>query len=92
MLQVKEKDFESFFKVPFNVRGHKSLYAPLFKPDLKKMLSTKNPVFKSENDFTYYTVFKSGVAAGRITAHVHKEFNERFGLKRCYFGFFESMF
>ena len=89
MLQVKEKDFESFFNVPFNVRGKKSLYASPLKPDLKKMLSIENPVFKSEEDFTFYSVFKDGVAVGRITAHVHRAFNEKYKLNKCYFGFFE---
>lgn len=91
MLTVKEKDFKSFFKVPFHVRAGNKLYAAPFKFDLKKQLSLKNPIFKTENDFTYYTVFKNNTPVGRITAHVHKRFNEKFKLNRCYFGFFESI-
>ena len=91
MLQILEKDFESFFRVPFEVRGKKSLYAAPFKPDLKKMLSIKNPIFKSESDFVFYTAIKNNVPVGRITAHVHKAFNSRFNTKKCYFGFFECI-
>ena len=91
MLQILEKDFESFFHVPFEVRGKKSLYAAPFKPDLKKMLSLKNPIFKSENDFTFYTAIKNNVPVGRISVHVHHSFNNRYNTKKCYFGFFECI-
>ncbi|MEO8145982.1 MAG: GNAT family N-acetyltransferase [Bacteroidia bacterium] len=91
MIKILEKDFESFFRVPFEVRGQKSLYAAPFKPDLKKMLSTKNPIFKSESDFTFYTAVKDNVPVGRITAHVHHAFNKRFNTNKCYFGFFECI-
>jgi GNAT superfamily N-acetyltransferase len=90
-MKVVEKDFSSFFKVPFEVRGKNSLYAAPFRPDLKKMLSVKNPIFKSENDFTYYTLFKEGRVAGRISAHIHHDFNSKFKTQKCYFGFFECI-
>ena len=91
MIKIAEKDFESFFRVPFEVRGEKSLYAAPFKPDLKKMLSTKNPIFRTENDFTYYAAMKDNKPVGRITAHIHHEFNKRYNTKKCYFGFFECI-
>lgn len=91
MLQFKEKDFESFFNVPFSIRGRNSFYASPFKPDLKKILSAENPIFKTENDYTYYTVFKNNLPAGRITAHFHKTFNEKFNQRKCYFGYFECI-
>lgn len=91
MIKVLENDFESFFRIPFEVRGKNSLYAAPFKPDLKKMLSTKNPIFKSENDFRFYTIFKNDNPAGRITAHLHHAFNNKFNTNKCYFGFFECI-
>lgn len=91
MTEILEKDFESFFRVPFEVRGEKSLYASPFKPDLKKMLSVENPIFKSESDFTFYTIKKDNRPVGRITAHLHHAFNERYRTKTCYFGFFECV-
>ena len=48
MLEILEKDFNSFFKVPYEIRGTTSLFAGTFEPDLKKMLSLKNPIFNSE--------------------------------------------
>jgi hypothetical protein len=91
MIKILEKDFESFFRVPFEVRGEKSFYAAPFKSDLKKMLSTKNPIFSSENDFTYYTIIKNNRPVGRITAHLHHAFNLRYNTNTCYFGFFECV-
>jgi GNAT superfamily N-acetyltransferase len=91
MIKILEKDFESFFRVPFEVRGEKSHYASPFKPDLKKMLSTDNPMFKSETDFTYYTITNNNKPVGRISVQVHVSFNLRFGSKSCYFGFFECI-
>jgi hypothetical protein len=88
-MEIKEKDFRTFFRVPFEIRGKRSLFASTFRPDLKKMLSTKNPIFESENDFTYFTIIKNGIPIGRITAHIHQDFNLRFNKKKCYFGFFE---
>lgn len=91
MITIKEKDFESFFEAPFLIRGKKTHFASTFKSDLKKMLSTQNPIFKTENDYTYYTIFENNRPVGRISAHIHHAFNERYDTKKCYFGFFECI-
>jgi GNAT superfamily N-acetyltransferase len=91
MITILEKDFETFFRTPFEIRGEQSLYAAPFKTDLAKMLSTQNPIFASEQDFTYYTALKEGKPVGRITAHLHHAFNARFQTQKCYFGFFECI-
>ena len=90
-MEIVEKDFSSFYNVPFEVRGKNSLYAAPFKPDLKKMLSIQNPIFKSENDFTFYTLLKDGRLAGRISVQIHHDFNRKFKVRKCYFGFFECI-
>jgi hypothetical protein len=51
----------------------------------------ENPIFKSAADFTYFTIFQNAQPVGRITAHVHHAFNERYNTKKCYFGFFECI-
>ena len=91
MIKILVKDFESFFRTPFEVRGKKSFFATTFKPDLKKMLSTQNPIFRSEKDFIYCTAIKDNKPVGRITAHIHYEYNKRFNTNKCYFGFFECI-
>ncbi|MDG1517703.1 MAG: GNAT family N-acetyltransferase [Flavobacteriales bacterium] len=90
-MKIVSRDFNSFFKAPFEIRGKKTFYASPFKPDLKKMLSLENPIFSSEKDYNYYTALKNGKIVGRISAHVHRAYNERFQTKSCYYGFFECV-
>jgi RimJ/RimL family protein N-acetyltransferase len=89
MLSIKERDFSSFFNVPFEVYEPELGYVSLLKTDLKKFLSTKNPLFNSTEDFTYFTAFRNNKPIGRIVAHIHHASNEKFNLKRSYFGFFD---
>ena len=91
MIEIVEGDFNSFFNAPFEIRGRGSLYASPFKSDLKNMLSLKNPIFFSENDYSYFTAFKNGKIVGRVSAHVHNAYNKRFNTKTCYFGLFECI-
>jgi hypothetical protein len=91
MTNILKNDINTFFEVPFVVRGEKSAFASTFKPDLKQMLSTQNPIFKSENDFVYYTFIQKNKPVGRISVHLHHDFNARYGTKKCYFGFFECI-
>ena len=41
------------------------------------------------DDFAIFTAHENGAVRGRITAHVHRASNTRFGLKRGYFGYFD---
>ncbi|MEO6190401.1 MAG: hypothetical protein ABIO44_08570 [Saprospiraceae bacterium] len=91
MVEILEKDFNSFFKVPYAIRGANSLFAGTFEPDLKKMLSVKNPIFNSEEDYTYFTIKKNNEFVGRISVHIHHAYNRHYNEKKCYFGFFECI-
>jgi RimJ/RimL family protein N-acetyltransferase len=90
MIEVRRGDFESFFAVPGLVYSQDFPHVSMFKMDLKRFLSTENPLFKNENDFAFWTAFKDGKPVGRITSHVHRRSNEVYNLKRCYFGFFDA--
>jgi hypothetical protein len=87
--EVLEKDFESFFQVPFV--AYKDIpFVSIFKPDLKRFLSKKeNPLFSKYGDFTYFTVLRDKQPVGRIIAHIHHASNSRHNLKWSYFGFFD---
>lgn len=86
---IIEQDFESFFEVPFVVYKDTPYVSP-FKDDLKRFLDKKNnPLFSKYGSFTYFTCLKSNKPIGRIVAHIHRSSNERFHLKRSYFGFFD---
>ena len=86
-IKIKEKDFESFFQVPFNI-DLENYISPL-KDDLKRMLSDSNPLFKNYGEFTYFTAMKDNKAVGRVTAHIHNKSNEKFDTRTGYFGHFE---
>jgi len=89
MLTLLERDFASFFEVPFKVYGPRSPYVSPMRSDLARFLSVKNPLFKSDDDFTYFTAIKDGVFVGRITAHLHRAALNIHDAHTCYFGFFD---
>jgi len=87
MVEIRERDFESFFQAPFNAYGRDSHFVSPFKPDLKRFLDNcQNPLFTRFGDGTYFTAHRDGKAVGRITAHLHRASNERHGWNRSYFG------
>ncbi|WP_136440537.1 GNAT family N-acetyltransferase [Pacificoceanicola onchidii] len=90
MITLKEKHFESFFAVPFEAYGTEQPYVSPFKSDLKRFLTAgTNPLFPSEDSFTYLTAFKHGQPLGRIVVHAHAASNEKHGTNRASFGFFD---
>lgn len=91
MISIKENNFNSFFKVPFEIYGDGFPHVSYLNADLKRFLSLENPLFKSENDFRYFTIEKDGQLAGRILAHIHHASNQKYGLKRGYFGYFDCI-
>jgi hypothetical protein len=89
-LTLRERDFEPFFAAPFEAYGLDTSYVSPMKGDLKRFLSTaENPLFKSDDELTYFTAHRDGKTVGRITAHVHTASNELHGWNRCYFGYFD---
>ncbi|WP_150526660.1 GNAT family N-acetyltransferase [Roseibium sediminis] len=89
MIEIRERDFEGFFSVPFNVYGEKEHYVSPMKADLRKMLSEQNPLFSGSEDFTYLTAFENGTAVGRIVVHIHHASNTRHQTEQASFGFFD---
>ena len=89
MLTLKERDFGSFFQAPFVAYDADSHYVSPMKADLARFLSLQNPLFASEDDFTYFTALRDGQPVGRITAHLHRASLETHSAKTGYFGFFD---
>lgn len=91
MLTLRERDFDSFFEAPFRAYGEESHYVSPMKMDLRRFLDpASNPLFRGGDNLSYFTAHNDrGIPVGRITAHIHRESNERFGWKRGYFGFFD---
>lgn len=91
MLEIKEKDFNTFFNVPFEIYSDDLGYVSPFKSDLKRFLSVENPIFKSVDDFTFFTAIRDGKLVGRIVAHIHHASNEKFQTNNSYFGMFDCI-
>lgn len=90
MVIIKERDFDSFFKVPFHAYGQKTNYVSPMRSDLKRILSaSENPLFASDNDFSYFTAFQDRQPIGRIVVHQHAASNTLHKTNQANFGFFD---
>lgn len=88
--RVIERDFDSFFRVPFVQYGPDQAYVSPLRSDLESMLDgCRNPVFRDPDSITYFTVLDGDTPVGRITAHVHAASNERYHRRSASFGFFD---
>lgn len=88
-LEFKERDFGSFFDVPFRVYPDHIPWVSMLRSDLRDMLDTKKNPHWQNAEGTYYTAFQDGVPVGRIVAHVHHAANALFHEKAASFGFFD---
>jgi len=87
--QILQKDFDSFFLAPTEAYGKDSPFVSQMKPDIRRFLSLKNPLFQSADDFSYFTLVDGRRPVGRIAVHCHRASNEKFNLKQAYFGYFD---
>ncbi|HSC88456.1 MAG TPA: hypothetical protein VLC09_14335, partial [Polyangiaceae bacterium] len=58
--------------------------------DIKGRLSRKNPFFEHAEG-TIFTAHRDGVCVGRATAQIDRAWNERYGEKTAFFGFFDTI-
>jgi hypothetical protein len=91
MITLKERNIDSFFKVPFEIYPEDFGFVSPLKSDLKRFLSVGNPLFKTDKDFSFFTAFKDEKIVGRIVTHIHHQANELYNLKRSYFGFLDCI-
>ncbi len=90
MIELLERDFDAFFQVPFQAYGNRSSYVSPMKGDLRRFLSArKNPLFESDDDFTFFTAHENGEPLGRIVVHHHRASNRLHRTNRACFGFFD---
>jgi RimJ/RimL family protein N-acetyltransferase len=94
MLEIESGDREAFFRAPFEAYGQENPYVTPMRSDLERYFdAAKNPLFRAGNPFRIFTAHRreSGRRriVGRISAHVHGASNERHGISRAYFGFFD---
>lgn len=89
MIEIRSNDFETFFQTPFEIYERDAPYVSPMKGDLRKALSTENPLFETTDDFAFWTALRDGRPMGRIVAHHHRASNLKFGTNRASFGFFD---
>ena len=88
---IKEGKFNDFFKVGEVVYPEGSPYVSLFKDDIKRFLSSDNPLFSKFGRGTYFVAYQDNKPVGRIVAHIHEASNQKFNWKRGYFGYFDCI-
>jgi len=89
-LTLREGDREAFFEAPFNAYPPQIGYVSPMRGDLMRMLDpAKNPLWQAGNPFRFWTVHRGEKPLGRIIAHLHCQSNERWGMRRAQFGFFD---
>jgi len=87
--RLVEKDFDSFFQVPFRQYGPEETYVSPLASDLRAMLDgRRNPIFDADA-LTYFTVLRGDTPVGRLSAQVHTASNLRYGRRSASFGFFD---
>ena len=92
MIEFRERDFSSFFEVPFKAYQKSDYYVSAMRSDLKQFLTAGlNPLFKSTNDFTYFSALDDGQPVGRIVVHIHRASNAAHNTNRASFGFFDCI-
>ena len=86
---ISERDLDGFVRTPAVIYPAELGFVSLLKSDLARFLSMKNPLFRSEKDFSYWVAYRGTRPVGRILAHIHRASNELFAQKRAYFGYFD---
>jgi GNAT superfamily N-acetyltransferase len=88
--QLVRDDFGAFFEVPFRQYGAEVEYVSPFRGDLARFLDARaNPTFPDRDDLTTFALVRGGAPVGRITAHVQRGYNDKFGTRTGFFGFFD---
>ena len=89
-LRLEEGNFEAFFRCPFDIYPSSSPYVSPLKSDLQRFVDpARNPLLKQGGYLHYFTVHEGDRVLGRLVAHNHPASDQRHGLRRGCFGFFD---
>lgn len=89
-MELRERDFDAFFRAPFDAYGDNTPYVSPMRTDFARFLTAGvNPLFPTNDHFTYFTAHRDDRVLGRITAHMHAESNALYNTKLGYFGYFD---
>ena len=90
-IEIREGDFETFWRVPLDIYPADSPYVPPMRADLQRYLDpARNPLMRDGGGrLTFFTALRDGRPVGRLTAHTHPASNALHKTDRCQFGFFD---
>jgi GNAT superfamily N-acetyltransferase len=81
----------AYVDVPWRVYAGDPTWVPPLKSDMRRQLNRrKNPFFGHAN-VEHFVAFDDARPVGRIAATIYPPYNERFGPKTGFFGFFETI-
>lgn len=87
MLEIREGDFQAFFRAPFECYSAEMHWSSPMKGDLQRALdATRNPLFRDHGRCSLFTAHRGEKVVGRILAHVHDAYNRQYGQSRGCFG------
>lgn len=90
-LTLVRGDLDLFFRTPFEIYPHDTPYVSPMKSDLERYLDpTRNPLLTGGGALDAFVVTRDGRPVARATAHRHPAANQRHGLSRTSFGFFDA--
>jgi GNAT superfamily N-acetyltransferase len=80
----------AFVELPWTIYRDDPNWVPPLKSDFRRNMSRKNPFFRYAS-IQHYVAFRNNEAVGRVAATVYPEYNDKYGAKTGFFGFFESV-
>jgi len=83
------RDLKAFIDLPFRLHANHPLWVPPLKIERRLFLSRRANAFFSHGEAEYFIARRDGRAAGRISAHVNRAFNDHRGARWGWFGFLE---
>ncbi len=94
-LQIRQGDFESFFRAPFVAYGESLPFVSQFKAELKGLFDPRHPSIRSGDleitQFTAHSPGKPSRILGRICAHLHHPSRKHFPVPTGFFGYFDCV-
>lgn len=83
------RDIERFIRLPWRLHGADPCWIPPLIGDMRRTLDpSRNPFFR-QADARYFLALRDGREVGRIAAVENKAFNELYGTRTGFWGFFE---
>ncbi len=85
-----KKGMKDFIGLPYSLYRNVPQWCPPLRIERKKFFSPDNP-FMQHSEVACFVAYDGGKPAGRVTAHIDKNFNKHYDTRQGFFGFFEAI-